>query len=121
MMVHGSWLPKEILPQVDEGIAVADLTLPEAPPSRRPPAGRADRGRCGGAGQRRSTPRIGPATDEEVLAGADPGSPATAQLIIPVPDGREPRSSRTAPRVWSPTWRLVPWRSTLPGSRSSAA
>jgi hydrophobic/amphiphilic exporter-1 (mainly G- bacteria), HAE1 family len=32
--------------------------------------------------------RVGNATDEEVLAGADPGSSATAQLIIPVPDGR---------------------------------
>jgi len=29
--------------------------------------------------------RVGKATDEEVLAGADPGSSATAQLIVPVP------------------------------------
>ena len=29
--------------------------------------------------------RVGKATDEEILAGADPGSSATAQLIVPVP------------------------------------
>ncbi|HEU5050121.1 MAG TPA: efflux RND transporter permease subunit, partial [Gemmatimonadales bacterium] len=33
--------------------------------------------------------RVGLATDEEVLAGADPGTAATGQLIIPVPAGRD--------------------------------
>jgi len=31
---------------------------------------------------------VGKATDEEVLAGADPGSSSTAQLIVPVPEGQ---------------------------------
>jgi hydrophobic/amphiphilic exporter-1 (mainly G- bacteria), HAE1 family len=31
--------------------------------------------------------RVGRATDEEILSGANPGSSATAQLIVPVPDG----------------------------------
>jgi HAE1 family hydrophobic/amphiphilic exporter-1 len=32
--------------------------------------------------------RVGKATNEEILAGADPGSSATAQLIVRVPDGQ---------------------------------
>src|SRR5690606_20298674 len=31
--------------------------------------------------------RVGKATDEEVLGGADPGSSASAQLIVRIPDG----------------------------------
>ncbi|MGE3526323.1 MAG: efflux RND transporter permease subunit, partial [Gemmatimonadales bacterium] len=33
--------------------------------------------------------RIGAATDEEILSGADPGSSSSAQLIVPVPDGED--------------------------------
>jgi HAE1 family hydrophobic/amphiphilic exporter-1 len=33
--------------------------------------------------------RVGIATDEEVLSGAEPGTSATAQLLIPVPEGRD--------------------------------
>jgi HAE1 family hydrophobic/amphiphilic exporter-1 len=32
--------------------------------------------------------RVGTATDEEILAGADPGTSATAQLILPVPEDK---------------------------------
>ena len=33
--------------------------------------------------------RVGKATDEEILAGSEPGSSATAQLIVPVPSGMD--------------------------------
>jgi len=33
--------------------------------------------------------RVGVATDEEILAGAEPGSSSTSQLLIPVPEGQE--------------------------------
>jgi len=81
-------LPKEILPQVDEGIAVAILTLQEGTAieettrhvARIEEAARA----MGSVG---IYARVGKATDEEILAGADQGSSATAQLILPAPDG----------------------------------
>ena len=79
-------LPKEILPRVDEGVLVAQLQLPEgtsiqataAQVARVEIAARA----LGATG---IYARVGKATDEEILAGADPGSSATAQLIVPVP------------------------------------
>uniref|UniRef100_UPI003983C104 efflux RND transporter permease subunit n=1 Tax=Gemmatimonas sp. TaxID=1962908 RepID=UPI003983C104 len=79
-------LPKEILPRVDEGVLVAAVQLPEgtsilataAQVSRVEQAARA-------LGAKGIYARVGKATDEEVLAGADPGSSATAQLIVPVP------------------------------------
>ena len=79
-------LPKEILPRVDEGVLVAQLQLPEgtsiqataAQVARLEMAARA----LGATG---IYARVGKATDEEILAGADPGSSATAQLIVPVP------------------------------------
>ena len=82
-------LPREILPQVDEGTAVAQLSLPQGTAieetarqtARLESAAKA----LGSAG---TYSRIGLATDEEVLAGADPGTSATAQLIIPVPEGQ---------------------------------
>jgi HAE1 family hydrophobic/amphiphilic exporter-1 len=40
-------------------------------------------------GSRHIYSRVGIATDEEVLAGAQPGSSATAQLLLPVPDGAD--------------------------------
>jgi HAE1 family hydrophobic/amphiphilic exporter-1 len=79
-------LPKEILPRVDEGVLVAAVQLPEgtsiqataAQVARVESAARA-------LGAKGIYARVGKATDEEVLAGADPGSSATAQLIVPVP------------------------------------
>jgi hydrophobic/amphiphilic exporter-1 (mainly G- bacteria), HAE1 family len=81
-------LPREILPQVDEGIVVAELKLPEGTAldeTERHVARIEDAARDLGAPS--TYARVGLATDEEVLAGADPGSAATAQLILPVPRG----------------------------------
>jgi HAE1 family hydrophobic/amphiphilic exporter-1 len=82
-------LPKEILPRVDEGVVVAELALPAGTSldattsqvARVEVAARA-------LGARDVYARVGKATDEEMLAGADPGSSATAQLIVRMPDGR---------------------------------
>jgi HAE1 family hydrophobic/amphiphilic exporter-1 len=79
-------LPKEILPRVDDGVLVAQLSLPQgtsldattAQVARVEAAARA-------LGARIVYARVGKATDEEILAGADPGSSATAQLIVNVP------------------------------------
>jgi HAE1 family hydrophobic/amphiphilic exporter-1 len=82
-------LPKEILPQVDERIVVAAVQLPEgtAIEETARQVGRVeDAARALGSVGTYS--RVGIATDEEVLSGAEPGSSATAQMIIPVPDGR---------------------------------
>src|ERR1043166_5351455 len=91
-------LPREILPQVDEGTAVAALTLPQgtAIEETERQAGRlvAAAKALGSSG---IYARVGVATDEEVLAGADPGTSATAQLIIPVPGGQN--ASRFADRL----------------------
>ncbi len=81
-------MPREILPQVDEGMVVASVHLPEgtaieATTSQVARIEQAAR-TLGSAG---IYARVGAATDEEVLAGAEPGSSATAQLLIPVPDG----------------------------------
>lgn len=85
--IIGWRLPREILPGVDERIAVAALKLPEgtaieetARQTRRIELAALQLGAAG------IYSRIGVATDEEVLAGADPGTSATAQLLIPVPD-----------------------------------
>ncbi len=83
-------MPREILPQVDEGTVVAELQLEEgtAIEETRRQAGRLE----AAARQLGATDvysRVGVATDEEVLAGADPGSPSGAQMVIPVPDGMD--------------------------------
>ncbi|HET7041484.1 MAG TPA: efflux RND transporter permease subunit, partial [Gemmatimonadales bacterium] len=83
-------LPREVLPQVDEGLVVAQLQLPEgtAIEETARQAGRVE----GAAHELGSTgvyARVGRATDEEILSGADPGSSATGQLIIPVPAGKD--------------------------------
>ena len=82
-------LPREVLPRVDERTAVANLALPQgtsiqetARQTARLEAAAKELGSTG------IYARIGNATDEEVLAGADPGTSATAQLIIPVPAGK---------------------------------
>jgi HAE1 family hydrophobic/amphiphilic exporter-1 len=82
-------LPREILPQVDEGVVVAAVKLPEgtALEETARQVGRLEEAarRLGAASV---YARVGIATDEEILVGADPGSAATAQLIVPVPSGR---------------------------------
>ena len=79
-------LPKEILPRVDEGVLVAQLQLPEGTSIE---ATAAQVGRVEAAGRALGAvgvySRVGKATDEEILGGSDPGSSATAQLIVPVP------------------------------------
>jgi HAE1 family hydrophobic/amphiphilic exporter-1 len=80
-------LPKEILPRVDEGVLVAQLQLPEGTSIEATArnVGRVEASaRAMGATGIYS--RVGKATDEEILGGAEPGSSATAQLIVPVPD-----------------------------------
>jgi len=83
-------LPKEILPQVDEGMVVASVALPEGTSIEETTRQVA---RVEGAAKRLGSagvyPRVGIATDEEVLAGAEPGTSATAQLLVPVPDGKD--------------------------------
>ncbi len=81
-------MPKEILPQVDEGIVVAQMQLAEGTSIEETvrQVARIEQA-AAGMGASGVYSRVGNATDEEVLAGADPGSSATAQLIIPVPEG----------------------------------
>ena len=86
--VIATGLPREVLPQVDEGMVVAQLTLPEGTTIEetthqvaRVEALARDLGSTG------IYSRVGRATDEEVLAGARPGGSHTAQLIVPVPAG----------------------------------
>ena len=82
-------LPREILPRVDEGIAVAQLTLPQGTAIEETvqQAARLE-AVAKQLGSRGIYARVGVATDEEVLAGADPGTSASAQLILPVPEGQ---------------------------------
>ncbi|MHB1298859.1 MAG: efflux RND transporter permease subunit [Gemmatimonadaceae bacterium] len=90
MFVTVWWLPKEILPQVDEGMVVAALQLPEgtAIEETTRQAARVE-ATAKALGSRGVYSRIGIATDEEVLSGAQPGTSATAQLLVPVPDGKD--------------------------------
>jgi HAE1 family hydrophobic/amphiphilic exporter-1 len=81
-------MPKEILPQVDEGLVVAQLKLPEGTSIEETTRQTARIETAAAAmGALGVYSRIGVATDEELLSGADPGSSATSHLIIPVPDG----------------------------------
>jgi HAE1 family hydrophobic/amphiphilic exporter-1 len=91
VMVLALWkMPKEILPQVDEGIVVAAMQLPEgtAIEETMRQVGRVEAA-AKTLGSDGVYSRIGIATDEEVLSGAQPGTSATAQLLVPVPDGLE--------------------------------
>jgi HAE1 family hydrophobic/amphiphilic exporter-1 len=92
-------LPREILPRVDEGIVVAELKLPEgtAIEETARQAGRIEAA-ARALGSTGIYARIGVATDEEVLAGADPGTSATAQLLVPVPSGSGAAGLATALR-----------------------
>ena len=83
-------LPKEILPQVDEGMVVASVALPEGTSIEETTRQVARvEGAAKGLGSAGVYSRVGIATDEEVLAGAEPGTSATAQLLVPVPDGKD--------------------------------
>ena len=79
-------LPKEILPRVDEGVLVAQLQLPEGTSieATAQQVGRVEQA-SRTLGAKGMYARVGKATDEEILGGADPGSSSTAQLIVPVP------------------------------------
>ena len=80
-------MPREILPAVDERVAVAQLQLAEGTAieeTTRQVARLEALATTLGATNIYS--RVGVATDEEVLAGAQPGSSATAQLILPIPE-----------------------------------
>lgn len=81
-------LPKEILPSVDEGVLVAQLDLPEGT-SIEATTTQAERVQqvAAALGAKGVYARIGKATDEEVLSGSDPGSSASAWIIVPVPGG----------------------------------
>ncbi len=83
-------LPREILPQVDEGVAIAALRLPEgtAIEETARQAARVEAA-AAGLGSRGIYSRIGAATDEELVSGAEPGGPTYAQLLLPVPDGAD--------------------------------
>jgi HAE1 family hydrophobic/amphiphilic exporter-1 len=83
-------LPREILPRVDEGIVVASLKLTDGTAIEETTRQAARLETV--AKQLGSTSvysRVGTATDEEVLAGADPGSSSSAQILVPVPDGAD--------------------------------
>ena len=81
-------LPREVLPAVDERVAVASLRLAEGTAIeetvRQTARVEAAARQLGSTG---AYARVGIATDEEVLAGADVGSSATAEMLIPVPNG----------------------------------
>ena len=83
-------LPKEILPQVDEGMVIAAMKLPEgtAIEETARQAGRVEAA-ARTLGAKGIYTRVGTATDEEVLSGAEPGTSASAQLLVPVPDGKD--------------------------------
>jgi HAE1 family hydrophobic/amphiphilic exporter-1 len=87
-----SGLPKEILPQVDERMVVAAMQLPEGTAIEETirQAGRVEQA-AATLGAKGTYSRVGIATDEEVLSGAEAGSSATAQVLIPVPAGRDAR------------------------------
>jgi HAE1 family hydrophobic/amphiphilic exporter-1 len=96
-------LPREILPQVDEGVLVANLRLPPGTPIETTAAAAA-RVEAGArtAGASGIYARVGAATDEEILAGADPGGANTAQLILPVPRGQSAASLAQVVREAAP-------------------
>jgi HAE1 family hydrophobic/amphiphilic exporter-1 len=73
---------------VDEGVAIASLRLPEgtAIEETARQAARVEAA-AAGLGSRGIYSRIGAATDEELVSGAEPGGPSYAQLLLPVPAG----------------------------------
>ncbi|HEV8363489.1 MAG TPA: efflux RND transporter permease subunit, partial [Gemmatimonadaceae bacterium] len=96
-------LPREILPSVDERVAVASLRLAEGTAIEetvRQTARIEEAARLLDA--QATYARIGIATDEEVMSGADVGSSATAELIIPVPNGTKAQAFADALRAALP-------------------
>ena len=82
-------LPREILPQVEERVVVASIALTEGTAIEETVRqSKRLEDAAHSLGSRGVYTRVGTATDEEILAGADPGTSATAQLILPVPDGK---------------------------------
>ncbi|HET9065569.1 MAG TPA: efflux RND transporter permease subunit [Gemmatimonadales bacterium] len=79
-------LPREVLPQVDEGTAVADLRLPPGTAIEETvrQAQRIEKV-ARELGSDGIYVRVGYATDEEVLSGSDPGAPGEASFVIPIP------------------------------------
>ncbi len=79
-------MPREVLPQVDEGTAVAELRLRPGTAIEET-VRQAERVEAVARelGSEGIYARIGFATDEEVLAGSEPGSPASASFVLPVP------------------------------------
>ena len=96
-------LPREILPQVDERVVVASLNLVEGTAIEETTRqARRLEDVAHSLGSRGVYTRVGTATDEEILAGADPGTSATAQLILPVPQGRAATEFANAVRAALP-------------------
>jgi HAE1 family hydrophobic/amphiphilic exporter-1 len=81
-------LPREILPQVDEGSASAQLHLPPGTAIEET-LHQADRLQAAAAalGSKGTYARVGVASDEEVLSGVEPGSAGTATFVFPIPSG----------------------------------
>ncbi len=96
-------LPREILPSVDERVAVASLRLAEGTAIEetvRQTARIEEAARLLDA--QATYARVGIATDEEVMSGADVGSSATAEMIIPVPNGTKAQAFADALRAALP-------------------
>jgi HAE1 family hydrophobic/amphiphilic exporter-1 len=82
-------MPREILPQVEERVVVASISLIEGTAIEetvRQTKRLEDAAHS--LGSRGVYARVGVATDEEILAGAEPGTAASAQLILPVPGNK---------------------------------
>jgi len=81
-------LPREILPQVDEGTATAQMRLPPGTAIEET-IRQANRLQAAAAslGSRGTYARVGVAGDEEVLSGAEPGSAGSGMFVLPVPAG----------------------------------
>jgi HAE1 family hydrophobic/amphiphilic exporter-1 len=79
-------LPREILPQVDEGTATAQLRL-QPGTAIEETMRQAERLQAAAAalGSTGTYARIGVASDEEILSGVEPGSAGTATFVFPVP------------------------------------
>lgn len=80
-------MPREVLPQVDEGTVVAELRLtPGTAIEETVRQAQRIEAVARELGSEGIYVRIGYATDEEILSGSEPGSPATANFVVPVPD-----------------------------------
>ena len=81
-------LPREILPQVDEGSASAQIRLPPGTAIEETMR-QAERLQAAATslGSQGTYARIGVASDEEILSGVEPGSAGTATFVFPVPKG----------------------------------